>query len=545
MKSSRRAGDMKGTRFRNSIRVQLAAVFIILLIAVVAVSAFINTVFLQRYYISNKQKLIESAYDTVNILCESYEIESEEFRMSFDKLTTDGALSVVVANSGMEILCSTERESGLMASRLLWRVISGETKNEPGYYAPDQPIGEERKEPPDGSGGGRSMSEDRIGYNGDLKRIRESVLASTDMYQITTSTDPAMRTDYIELWGYLSGGNLILIRTPLESIRESAAISNRFMLYIGMLIAFIGAVVMWFVSKRITEPILELTEISDRMSRMDFDAKYTSGGKNEIGELGEHMNEMAKQLESSISKLKSANAELQRDIEKKEKIESMRSEFISNVSHELKTPIALISGYAEGIRDGIAETDEDRNEYLGVIIDESDKMGELVSNLLELNKLEFGNDKVEMKRFDIVQLISNVIASSDIMIKQYDVSVSFDENDPIYVWGDEGMIETVFINYLTNAVRYCKGNKRAEVTLSDADGDIRVQVYNTGDPIPDEALDRIWDKFYKVDMARSREVGGSGVGLSIVKAIMETLNKPFGVINYDNGVGFWFELERA
>ena len=543
MKSSRRADDMRGIRFGNSIRVQLAAVFIIMLITVVAVSAFINTAFLQRYYISNKQKLIESAYDTVNILCESYEIESEEFRMRFDKLTTDGALSVVVADSGMDILCSTERESDLMASRLLWRVISGETKNEPGYYTPEHSGGEEKKEPPEGIGG--SMSEDRIRYNADYKKIRERVLASTNMYKITTSTDPAMRTDYIELWGYLSGGNLILIRTPLESIRESAAISNRFMLYIGILIALIGAVVMWFVSKRITEPILELTEISDRMSRMDFDAKYTSGGKNEIGELGEHMNEMAKQLESSISELKSANAELQRDIEKKEKIESMRSEFISNVSHELKTPIALISGYAEGIRDGIAGTDEDRNEYLGVIIDESDKMGRLVSSLLELNKLEFGNEKVEMTRFDIVELISNAIASSDIMIKQYGVSVSFEENTPIYVWGDEGKTETVFTNYFTNALRYCRGEKRTEITLSDDDKNVRIQVYNTGDPIPDEALDRIWDKFYKVDKARSREVGGSGVGLSIVKAVMETLNKPFGVINYDNGVGFWFELERA
>ena len=223
----------------------------------------------------------------------------------------------------------------------------------------------------------------------------------------------------------------------------------------------------------------------------------------------------------------------------------MRSEFISNVSHELKTPIALISGYAEGIRDGIAETENDRNEYLGVIIDESDKMGRLVSNLLELNKLEFGNEKVEMTRFDIVELISNTIASSDIMIKQYGVSVSFEENTPIYVWGDEGKTETVFTNYFTNALRYCRGEKRTEITLSDDDKNVRIQVYNTGDPIPDEALDRIWDKFYKVDKARSREVGGSGVGLSIVKAVMETLNKPFGVINYDNGVGFWFELERA
>ncbi|MCR5747391.1 MAG: HAMP domain-containing histidine kinase [Lachnospiraceae bacterium] len=540
---------MKRPHIKNSIRAQLACVFILMLIAVIGVSAFINTVFLQKYYIINKQRIIESAYDTVNILFDNYSVNSESFKTSFNKLTTDSSLSIVVADPGMTILCSTERESALLASRLLWRVISGDSENEPGYMPPD-PL---PPEPMSGNGGMMvphgekgGVSDNRMPFEDDHKKIRERELVSTEMYKITTTTDPAMRTDYIELWGYMSNGDLILIRTPLESIRESAQISNRFMLYIGILVAVMGAIVMWFVSKRITDPILELTDISDRMAHMDFEARYTSGGTNEIGALGEHMNEMSKRLEASISELKSANAELQQDIAKKEKIENMRSEFISNVSHELKTPIALISGYAEGLRDGIAETEEDRNEYLDVIKDESDKMGKLVSNLLELNKLEFGNEKLEMKRFDITELINNTIASAEIMIKQEEVSVSFNDEGPVYVWGDESRTDTVLSNYFTNAIRYCGGEKKIEITTVKADdGNIRIQVFNTGEPIPDDSIDRIWDKFYKVDKARSREVGGSGVGLSIVKAVMETLNKPYGVINYDNGVGFWFELERA
>ena len=517
-----------GLHWKKSIRAQLAAIFILLLIAVVAASAFMNTVFLQRYYISNKKKEIARSYDAIDSLASVKDAGSEDFKSGADRLTTDKSLMVVIVDSGMNILYSTERESGMIAERLLWKVISGDPYYEPG-----------NKDGSADNGDGEDMQDKEDAKHDD------HVLATTDKYRITQSTDPAMRSDYIELWGYLTNGDLIFIRTPLESIRESASISVRFMLYIGVLIALIGAVIMWFVTKRITEPILELTAISDRMAHLDFDARYESGGENEIGELGRHMNEMSSQLESAIADLKSANNELQQDIARKEKIESMRSEFISNVSHELKTPIALVSGYAEGLRDGIADDEESRNEYLDVIIDESDKMGRLVTSLLELNHIEFGNEPLEMKRFDIVTLISGVIVSSEIIAKQFGADIIFDTRDPVYVWSDEVKTETVFTNYLTNAIHYAGGEKRIEVRFADSGDDIRIEVYNTGDKIPEESLDRIWEKFYKVDKARTREVGGTGVGLSIVKAVMEALNKPFGVINYDDGVGFWFELEKA
>ena len=511
-----------GHTWKKSIRTQLAAVFIILLIAVVAAGAFMNTVFLQRYYVSNKKKEIVDSYDLMNVLSWRSGADSDEFRTGADKLTNDHNLLVIIVDPGMNILYSTERESEKIASRLLWRVISGDPSYEPGNDAGDATDREDRE-----------------------RHEKDVVLAATEDYRITKSTDPAMKSDYIELWGYMDNGDLIFIRTPLESLRESASISTRFMLYIGLTIAAIGAVVMWFVTQRITEPILELTEISDRMAHLDFDVKYLSGGENEIGELGRHINEMSSQLESAIADLKSANNELQQDIARKEEIESMRSEFISNVSHELKTPIALVSGYAEGLRDGIACDEESRNEYLDVIIDESEKMGKLVSSLLELNHIEFGDDPAEMKRFDVAALIRGVIANSDIMARQYKADISFKNEAPVYVWSDEHKTETVFTNYLTNAIHYAGGVRHIDVTIKNNGGDVRIEVYNTGDRIPESSIDKIWDKFYKVDKARTREVGGTGVGLSIVRAVMETLNKPCGVINYEDGVGFWFELERA
>ena len=528
-----------GAKKRTMIRTQLAAVFILLLVAVFLAVFLLNTVFLQRYYITNKKKQIECSYANMDSLSETYDTDSEDFRDGVDHLATEYGLVVVVADSGMQILYSTARESEKMASRLLWKIVSGDPKNEPGNEPPEKPP-EERAEGEEV--GKKPPAPD---HEGEKMKEKEKILASNDKYRITSSTDPAMRTDFIELWGYLSNGNLIFIRTPLESIRESAAIATKFMLYIALFIAFLGAVVMWFVSKRITDPILELTRISDRMAHLDFDARYENNVNNEIGELGLHMNDMASQLETAISELKSANIELQQDIEKKEKIESMRSEFISNVSHELKTPIALISGYAEGLKDGIADDEESRKEYLGVIIDESEKMSRLVTKLLELNHIEFGNNPAKMERFDIVPLISGVTESSEILAKQFGADIELKIQSPLYVWSDEQKTETVFTNYLTNAIHYSGGDKHIEVTAEDKGENIRIEVRNAGDPIPSDAIERIWDKFYKVDKARTREVGGTGVGLSIVKAVMNTLNKPCGVINYDDGVGFWFELEKG
>ena len=283
------------------------------------------------------------------------------------------------------------------------------------------------------------------------------------------------------------------------------------------------------------------------MTKLDFETKYNSRGVDEIDLLGEHMNVLSEALKKTISELKTANNELQRDIEKKDQIEEMRKEFLSNVSHELKTPIALIQGYAEGLREGINDDAESREFYCEVIIDEANKMNVMVKKLLDLNELEFGNDVAVMERFDIVALVENFLASAEILTEQNGVTLKHEAHTPVYVWADEFKTEEVVRNFFSNAVNHVAGDKIIEIKYSFVKKNdtvvVRVSVFNTGEPIPEEALPHIWEKFYKVDKARTREYGGSGVGLSIVKAIMESMNQQYGVINYTNGVEFWFELE--
>jgi signal transduction histidine kinase len=335
------------------------------------------------------------------------------------------------------------------------------------------------------------------------------------------------------------------MRTPLESIRESVEIANRFLLYVAFLGTVIGAILIWFAARKISQPVLELNRISEEMVKLNFTAQYTGTAQNEIGLLGENINKLSASLEKSIGELKTANNELLKDIEKKEKIDEMRTEFIANISHELKTPIALIQGYAEGLAEGTCDEEESRSLYVNVIVDEARKMNCMVQKLLELNQLEFGTDVVSMERFDLTELLNGYLQSAAIMAQQKGIDVSMAEYPPIYVWADEYKIEEVFMNYFTNAVNHCQGEMKIIVSLEQKGDVVRVNVFNTGVPIPEEALPYLWDKFYKVDKARTRAYGGSGVGLSIVKAIMDSMNRKYGVENFNNGVLFWFELEMV
>jgi len=331
----------------------------------------------------------------------------------------------------------------------------------------------------------------------------------------------------------------------MEGIDEAVQLASRFFLIIGLVVLIASVIAIFLTSEHFSKPILQLTALSKRMANLDFSARYDGRNDNEIGELGEHFNRMSDQLQGAISELKSANVELQKDNERKTHIDEVRKEFLNNVSHELKTPIGLIQGYAEGLKDCVADDPESMEYYCDVIIDESKKMNNLVRQLLTLNQLEFGQDPIEMERFDLVSLIRGVIASMQIVIDQSGAEVSFPYGEPVYVWGDEFKIEEVVTNYLSNAIHHAEGEKKIDIRLAERGGVIVTSVFNTGEPIPDADIAHIWEKFYKVDKARTREYGGSGIGLSIVRAIMEGHHRNCGVTNYDNGVAFWFDLEKS
>ncbi len=387
------------------------------------------------------------------------------------------------------------------------------------------------------------------GYSGGSNQNKDfnSEVMYTDpegRYNITKAYDGRTRSTYIELFAQDdTNASFVLIRTNVESMQDSVHIANTFLLYAGILVLIVASGIMLVASGRVVRPIKQLSEIAKRMSALDFTSKYEGRSHDEIGELGESINTLSEKLEETISDLKSVNNRLQSDIEQKIQVDEIRKEFLANVTHELKTPIALISGYAEGLKDCINDDAESRDYYCDVIIDEAGKMNTMVKKLLTLNQIEFGNQIIELKRFDICEVIRSVLNASDVLIKNKGAKLLVNAKGPINVWADEYMVEEVFTNYLTNALNHCENEMIVDVKAETKGKTVRISVFNTGKPIPEEDIDKIWIKFYKVDKARTREYGGSGIGLSIVKAIMEAHNKPYGVINHSNGVEFWFELD--
>ena len=466
----------------------------------------INTTFLDDYYVHSKKEAIKTAYSTINIAANNGNLSSQDFDIELQKVCEKYNIELIVLDADSQTIKTTASDVQFL-TKLLWENMLSEN--------------------------GTSLTKDK------------KILEQTDEYTLQTETDVRTGTGYMEIWGVLGNGNLIMMRTALESIAESVTISNNFVSYVGFMIAVLILLTVFFITKKITDPITDLSAISDEMKALNFEAKYKPRKfTNELDRLGENINELSSTLEKTITELKNANYELQQDIDKKNELDEMRRDFISNVSHELKTPIALIQGYAEGLSEGINDDDaESRQFYCEVIMDEAAKMNNMVKKLLTLNQLEFGKSDMTMERFNIVDMVKNYMKSAEILARQKNVTVRMEEYPDIYVWADEFKTEEILQNYYSNAINHVAGEMIIEIKLQLIENHVRISVFNTGTPIPEDSIKHIWDKFYKVDKARTREYGGSGVGLSIVKAILDSMHQQYGVINYDNGVEFWFELE--
>lgn len=380
---------------------------------------------------------------------------------------------------------------------------------------------------------------------GSKNKESKDVIVSNDQYMIYQRRSRHNKAEYLVLFAPLDEekGIYMLARTNLESMKKNVHNTNTFLAMIGLVTGLTGIVFMYFFSRNFTTPILQLAEISKKMSSLDFTTRYTVKRKDEIGELGTNINMLSEQLEHTISELKTANNELLLDNERKTQIDDMRKEFLSNVSHELKTPIALIQGYAEGLKENINEDQESRDFYCEVIMDEAQKMNKMVKKLLTLNQIEFGNNFVQIEHFDFVQMMTSVLNATQILFGQKGVKLELDYPESAYVWSDEYMVEEVFTNFVSNALNHVAGEKIVKIQIQQFKDVLRVSVFNTGLPIPEEELEKIWVKFYKVDKARTREYGGNGIGLSIVSAIMKSLNQDYGVYNTENGVCFWFDVD--
>ena len=533
---------------KHSIRFKITVLFAGIICILIVMLLLFNITFSEKFYMQDKQEAMLNAYESIDDACNQYSsgsISDTDLRNNLEQVSTSKGMSIIIVNSDWTTFYVSTHGDEMMLERLKKSIFN----NDIFQGMPDK-SGSMQEQPDENrngdiNAGKKTPPEKIIDMSGNGASETRDILYQSDKYTVQKVYDSRLLDDYIELWGTLDNGNFILIRTPIQGIKDNVHISNTFITYIGIVTLIIGIIAAFVLSSYISKPIKQLSNIAERMSELDFDIKYDGKDKGEIGLLGKSMNNMSQKLEENISQLKTANLELQRDIDKKEKLEKMRTDFLSNVSHELKTPIALIQGYAEGLKEGITDDPESMDFYCSVIMDEAAKMNNMVKRLLTLNQIEFGEDELVMERFDINELVKSVVNANELRATQKNLSITYDILDtPLYVWADEYKVEEVVTNYLSNAINHCCNENIIKIKVGHIDKDnVRVSVFNTGNSIPEADIEHIWEKFYKVDKARTREYGGNGIGLSIVKAIVESMGKTCGVNNLSDGVEFWFDLD--
>ena len=463
--------DKKGSLTR-----ELAVILVGLVAGTIMLCWFINTSFLEKYYMLNKQDSLIDGYDVINGASETGELNSSEFDVTFDNLCANGNIAVMIISSNRAIVRSSVNDNQVILMEFM-NILFGDDRNQ------------------------------------------TEILQRSDNYVIQKQTDTRLSSEYMVLYGTLSNGNLILMRTAVESIRESAKISNQFLVYVGVLAIAISAIVTVFVSKRITTPISELTDISKRMTELDFDAKYVSKGhrKNEIDELGEHFNRLSCALESTISELKSANNELKQDIEKKTEIDEMRKEFLSIVSHELKTPMTSMKVLADSLLEQENVPVEMYQEFMGDIAKEIDRENKIITDLLSLVKMDKKGQTLNIESMNINNLLEQILKRLRPIAQQKNVEIVMESFRPVTAEIDETKFSLAISNLVENAIKYNRDNGWVHVSLNADHKFFYIKVEDSGIGIPEEDQAYIFERFYRVDKSHSREIGGTGLGLSIVK----------------------------
>ncbi len=350
--------------------------------------------------------------------------------------------------------------------------------------------------------------------------------------------------DYLVCQSTLKTGDTIRVYVQRNIIESNAEYTSDIMRIIICLAGITLMVAFFIYAWLFTRPLIEMNDVTKHMAKMDFSKKCVIKATTELGQLASSINSMSDSLAEALGDLKEKNRQLEIDIEHEHKLEKSRKEFISNVSHELKTPISIIQGYAEGLKLGISDNPEDNEEYLDVIIEESKRMNTIVLDLLELSYYESGSYKLNEESFSVNRMIEDYVNAQKMNISELGISLEQELPEEMLAWGDEAKIRMVLNNYFSNAVSHCEGEKVIKISASEKEEAYRISVFNTGKNISEENLEEMWDNFFRGDRSHRREEGRFGLGLSIVAAIQNMHSTKYGCLNRAGGVEFWFDVKK-
>lgn len=499
---------------RSSIRVKLFVAISVVALVFIGVLLLLNVFFYNDYYMLTLRNELRGMYQNV---WRSYEENSDDAAALLDTLENRSATRLSIVKADGTVL----------------------------YYSSFGSEPSHNGEPP--------LKSPFPGFGIDDHYFRRITVLTTIVNNINWTqlknyqflTVAVQKEQYLCLVGKLQQetGDYLIAYTPYAYIKTNTSFNMVFLLIAGGCSLLICLFCAYFISRQFSRSLIAMAEVADRMSELDFSTKYKGNERDEIGQLGSSLNRLSAYLEQAIGELQCSNEQLAQEIREKERIDNMRREFIVNVSHELKTPIALIQGYAEGLTAGVAEDPEDRKFYCDTIAEEAQHMNQLVMQLLSLSRLELGAEQTYYEEVDLYTLCEESVHKTAVLCESRGLTVQYEKTHQ-NMYTDSGLLEQVLMNYLSNAIRYTVEQGTIIITAQETAIGMRLSVFNEGDGLPEEELPKIWEKFYRTDRARSRELGGTGIGLSLVRAIADTLHGTCGVENVPGGIVFWFEVPK-
>ncbi|MEX3744197.1 sensor histidine kinase [Lysinibacillus xylanilyticus] len=364
--------------------------------------------------------------------------------------------------------------------------------------------------------------------------------------QIYTVRDTQTDINNLVLTENVEGTDLVIFAvTSLQSVDEVIGNLNQYYIILFVFTMIIVILIAIIFSKTLSKPLVKMSTIANQIANQNFSEKYIVKSKDELGQMGEALNKISTNLEQKITELVHANEKLAQDYELQLKLKEKEKEFVANVSHELKTPLTVINGYIKGIKNGVYEQND--LKYCDVILDEVDRMTEMVQEMLDISRLESPIYQLTESTFDLWHTFLKVYDKFKTMADEKGLQVLFEIDEEAYVNGDIKRIEQVITNLFVNAVKYTPKHNRINIIIVYLEdfNKYKFKIENENIFIPYDEIDQIWDPFYRVEKSRNKEFGGSGLGLAIVKQILERHHSSFGVNNTENGVEFYFDLRAV
>lgn len=505
---------------KRSIRHKFFCIIAIILLFNILVTQLFGSSLMAKFYIENKKSELRQSYTTLRAA-----LQNDSSDISSNSTLAEAIFAIERSNVTIMLVQHTD------AADTVTYYSRGNRFQEPGSERPgghEQPFG--------------PLFTHYSPENWIQRAQTLGVFQNADLPLLVSENTSPKPQPTLSLYGQAGDEVYIFLSTPQEPLALAASLGVQYNLYISLATFLLATLLIYFITKRFTQPIQDIDQAARRISQMDFSQRCDIHTHDELEELSISINLMADKLEAYIEQLKLNQELLEKDLAREAKTNQLRMEFITNVSHDFKTPLTLIRAYTESLAEQ-SLAPEEQAAYCQIILKETERMTALVTRLLQLSKLESGVVTLEESIFPLDEMMRDILHNNQILIQDKQLTINLLPQEDCFAYADYDRIEQVLVNLIENAIKYTPAGGIITLDIQhNAPATYHVTITNTSPPLPDDQLEDIFISFYKRDQSRKADHNSFGLGLAIVKAILDLHHQPCGARNTPDGLEFWFEL---